>query len=209
MNRSSWSILRSFSSHASHTGPSPLFATQFGGLVADHEAWGPLRHSEQEIPTPDRPPYERGMTVRNYRSYHVRHATWWILLGLLSASCSGGGSNTASTSTTAITAPKTTAFDVDLVVIYGGLSCTSESPIAGNGSRVTAADQNGITIGQGTFQLTTGAKSCAWSASIDVKGDPDFVTLESDKGKLATVSRSDVADGKVTLTALGGTIKVS
>lgn len=118
-----------------------------------------------------------------------------LVLALLLVACS---SSKDAASSESVTMPSAREVTVRLVVAHSGFGCTSTSPIGGNGSRLTAKDENGTTIGVGTFALTPDADSCDWTATLSLP-DAKFVGLEGDRGKLASLSREDLEDGTVTL----------
>lgn len=124
-----------------------------------------------------------------------------LLLLAFVAAC--GGNSSSPTSTVATTA----RVEVRVVVKYVGLGCFN-APV-GTGSRLTVKDGRGTVVAQGTFALTPGAEICDWTASVDVAGSPEFLTFEGNRGAMATVSRSDYQDGRVTLTVTVDRVDVS
>lgn len=90
-------------------------------------------------------------------------------------------------------------FTVRIVAEQAGLGCVGSAPISGTDSRVTVKDQSGKVIGTGTFVATPGTEACDWTADVTPSEHSDFLVLEGDKGKLATLTGADVKDGTVRL----------
>lgn len=128
------------------------------------------------------------------------------LVALSLAGCGGDDDQSSGDSdegATTTTEPATEDLTVRVVAEQSGLSgcvaSTRQSGLdVGVDSRLTVTDEDGSTVGTGTFALspglTPGVDICDWTAEVpDVEAGSDFYTLEVGGGTLATVSIEELA----------------
>jgi hypothetical protein len=120
------------------------------------------------------------------------------VLALALAACGGGGDDDEAAAST--TEPQDETLTARVTADQSGFGCTQAVELSGlsvgTDLRLTVTDEEGTTIGTGTFALspglTPGVDTCDWTAVVrDVTADADFYNLDAD-GELATFSRDEL-----------------